>query len=322
MNSPDTRFIDLHPSIEDMATEVLRGLRANPKTISPKFFYDAEGSQLFDQICELPEYYPTRTEIGLLEQYREEIASLIGTDTDLIELGSGSSTKIRVLIDAIRPRVYMPLDISRDHLMKSAEAIAADHPWLQVNAICVDYTRPFDLPIPESGHRRVAFFPGSSIGNFEPRAAERLLRQVAEMVSPGGGLLIGVDLKKPRAWLERAYNDSAGVTAAFNKNLLTRLNTDLDGTFDSEQFSHQAFYNTAAGRIEMHLRSEADQVVELADEQIPFAAGETIHTENSYKYSIEEFSELAAYGGFETIRSWQDDNSLFSLHYLQSLSTD
>ncbi len=309
-------FHDLHPTPADMRAEVLVGLALPQKRISPKFFYDAEGSRLFDAICELSEYYPTRTEIGLLRDHGAEMARLLGRDALLIELGSGSSLKIRTLLEALRPAVYMPVDISREHLLQSATDLAAAFPALRVHAVCADYSTAFVLPVDHHAHPRAAFFPGSSVGNFDPDAAVVLLSRVGALLGSGGRLLVGVDLRKDVAVLERAYNDADGVTAAFNLNLLARINHELDGDFDLDAFRHQAFFNQAPSRIEMHLVSTRVQRVSVAGQTFDFAEGESIHTECSYKYSVEGFRALAAQAGFAPERVWTDPDELFSVHCL------
>lgn len=299
-----------------MRTEVLAGLAQQQKRIAPKFFYDAEGSRLFDAICALPEYYPTRTEIGILRHHGAEMAARLGRDALLMELGSGSSLKIRVLLEALRPAVYMPVDISKGHLLQSAEALAATFPALQVHAVCADYSVPFVLPLDDHDHPRAAFFPGSSVGNFEPLEAERFLRRVGDLLGPGGRLLIGVDLVKSQRVLETAYNDAGGVTAAFNLNLLAHINRALDADFDLAAFRHHAFFNAEHSRIEMHLLSTRDQQVRVADQTVGFREGESIHTESSYKYSIDHFRSLARRAGFEPEQVWTDPEPLFSVHCL------
>jgi len=313
-------FHDYHPAPADLRVEVLNGLGLTRKRLSPKLFYDAEGSKLFDAICELPEYYPTRTEIAILREHGAEMAERLGRDALLVELGSGSSLKIRVLLEALRPAVYMPVDISSEHLKESAQALAATFPGLEVHAVCADYSAPFELPVDDHEHPRAAFFPGSSIGNFEPADAEQLLRRVASILGPEGRLLIGVDLIKDRERLERAYNDAAGITAAFNMNLLSRINRELAGRFDPNRFRHEAFFNAEQSRVEMHLLSTCDQQVEVAGERFVFAEGETIHTECSHKYSIDGFHALAVRAGFEPEQVWTDAEQLFSVHCLVARS--
>ncbi|MGD8674009.1 MAG: L-histidine N(alpha)-methyltransferase [Thiogranum sp.] len=310
-------FYDYHPPVADIKAEVLGGLSKRPKHIPPKYFYDQRGSQLFDAITELPEYYPTRTELNILEANGGQIAEFLGDDCLLLELGSGSSRKIRVLLDALRPAAYIPLDISRDHLLDSAKALAKDYPHLEVHAACTDYSADFALPDLPRHLPRAAFFPGSSIGNFEPADACALMRRVGGHLGHDGRLLIGVDLKKDNAILHAAYNDTQQLTAAFNLNLLQRINRELDGDFDLERFEHQAFFNERAGRVEMHLLSKIPQQVMVAGSPITFAAGESLHTENSYKYDIAEFQALAASSGFVAERVWTDDQQLFSVHCLR-----
>jgi dimethylhistidine N-methyltransferase len=315
--STTINFYDFHPALADFRSEVLTGLAATPKYLAPKFFYDKTGSELFDAITELPEYYPTRTEIGILEQHGDDMARLLGRECLLLELGSGSSKKIRVLLDALRPSIYMPMDISREHLIGSAETLAADYPGLQVHAACADYSSDFELPFGPRDLPRAAFFPGSSIGNFEPLQAEQLLRRVGEHLGHGGRMLIGVDLKKDPQRLQRAYDDAAGVTADFNLNLLRRINRELAGDFDLDQFHHHARYNQELGRIEMHLISTVAQTVSVAGERFEFSPGESIHTESSYKYHIDEFQRLAARAGYVAEQVWTDDQQLFSIHGLR-----
>lgn len=298
-----------------MAWEVHEGLTKRQKTLSPKFFYDKKGSELFDAITKLNEYYPTRIEISLLQQHIAELTQLLGKNSILFELGSGSSIKIRLLLDAIRPKVYIPMDISLDHLMDSVAQLAQEFPWLNINAQHVDYSRPWNISDHGAG-RRNAFFPGSSIGNFEPNAALALLEQIASVVGHDGGFLIGVDLKKDKAILEAAYNDEQAITAEFNLNMLAHINYRLNANFDFESFSHRAIYNAEKGRIEMHLVSLRNQQVLINGETYSFNVGETIHTENSYKYTVEEFHQLAARAGFSPVKVWTDNESLYSLHYL------
>lgn len=307
------RFTDLHPEPADMRADVLSGLSRRQKSLPPKYFYDQRGSRLFDAITELPEYYPTRTEIGILQRHGAEMAALVGRDSLLVELGSGSSYKIRVLLQALKPAVYVPVDISREHLMESAGALARRFGWLAVHAVCADYSVPFELPLHAEDRTRAAFFPGSSIGNFEREEAQRFLRRIGGLLGTGGKLLIGVDLIKDVSVLNSAYNDTQGITADFNLNLLRRLNRELGADFDLDGFKHLAYFNTAESRIEMHLVSKADQRVSLAGEGFAFCEGESIHTESSYKYSIEGFQALAGGAGFETERVWSDPNDLFSV---------
>ena len=310
---------DFHPELGDFRQEVCAGLSREPKQIPPKFFYDKRGSELFEEICNLEEYYPTRTETEILTQRAPDIAARLGPRSRLIEYGSGNSRKVRILLDAMQGRLsYVAIDISKQHLMDSASELAAAYPELEVIAVCADYSKPFPLPNPRryAVDQSAVFFPGSTIGNFSPEQALEFLRNTAELVGAGGSLLIGVDLKKDPARLDAAYNDTRGVTAEFNLNLLTRMNRELDTDFDVSAFRHQAFYDVGRGRVEMHLVSLKDQTVGLNGSRIRFREGETIHTENSYKFSIEEFHGLATQAGFEPVEVWTDPDRLFSLHYL------
>jgi dimethylhistidine N-methyltransferase len=312
-------FHDLAPGDESFRDAVLAGLGRAPKELPCKLFYDARGSALFEQICEVPEYYLTRTEIAILETYAGDIAAQIGPHCRLIELGSGASRKVRILLDALdRPAAYVPVDISRERLREAADGLAVDFPDLSVVAVCADYTRPFGLPpLPGRFGKRVGFFPGSTIGNFEPEAVVQFLGNYAKLLGPGGEMLIGIDLKKDPAILNAAYNDAAGLNAAFNLNLLVRINRELGGDVDLDRFEHHAFYNEAKGRVELYIKSLADQIVGVAGRRFRFAAGELIHTENSYKYAIPEFRALAARAGFRAIETWTDPDKLFSVHYLR-----
>ncbi len=316
MRQGAVRFHDDQLSPATLQDEVLRGLAARHKCIAPKFFYDARGSRLFDAICELPEYYLTRTEMGILETCAGEVARLAGPECTLIELGSGASKKIRLLLEALRPRHYLGIDISREFLLESMQRLAHDYPWLEVHAACADFTQDLDLPDCEGSGRKLAFFPGSTIGNFEPIEALSFLQRVRRLVQPDGALLIGVDLKKDPQVLHAAYNDSAGVTAAFNLNLLERLRTELGAELDPKNFRHRAFYNATRGRIEMHLVSRRAQEIRVLGQRFHFEPGESVHTENSYKYSVEEFHSLARSAGLRPQRVWFDSARLFSVHYL------
>jgi dimethylhistidine N-methyltransferase len=312
-------FHDLAPGEESFRDAVLNGLGRDQKAIPCKFFYDARGSALFEEICRLPEYYPTRTEIAILEENSGDIAAQMGPHCRLIEFGSGASQKVRILLHALeRPAAYVPVDISREHLRDAATSLAEDFPSVPVIAVCADYTRPFPLPpLPGAQGKRVGFFPGSTIGNFEPDAAVAFLANYARILGPRGEMLIGVDLKKDPEILEAAYDDRAGVTAAFNLNLLERINRELDGDLDLDRFEHVAFYNRPEGRVEIYIRSLADQAAQIAGQRFHFAVGELIHTEYSYKYSVEEFRALAARAGFRPVDTWTDPAALFSVHYLR-----
>ncbi|MEQ8733863.1 MAG: L-histidine N(alpha)-methyltransferase [Rhodospirillaceae bacterium] len=312
MLDSETQQID-----EAFLKDVLNGLSKDQKKLEPKYFYDAHGSALFDQICTLEEYYPTRTELGVLSDQAEEIADLI-EGQHLIEFGSGSSVKIRILLDAAEKLAsYVPVDISRDHLLGAANAIANDYPDLHVLPVCADFTQTFELPQVVANGERAGFFPGSTIGNFSRDDAKQFLSMAASMLGTGGGLVIGVDLKKDPDVLHAAYNDQQGVTAAFNLNLLTRINRELNGTFDLEAFAHDARYVEREGRVEMHLVSLKDQTVSVHDHSFEFAKDESIHTENSHKYDIDEFHQIGRETGFAPDRTWTDANNLFSVHYLK-----
>lgn len=314
---PLAGFHDLEHDVEDFREVVLEGLSRPQKQIPAKYFYDAAGSRLFDRICELPEYYPTRTEIALLTEYRGEIAELAGPRASLIEFGSGSSVKVRILLDALdRPAAYLPIDISRDHLVGAARRLAEDYPGIAVTPICADYTRDFALPAAVAGPRQVGFFPGSTIGNFTPAEAEAFLRRSRALLGPDSGLLIGVDLVKDEALLHAAYNDAAGVTAAFNRNLLARINRELGAAIDLDSFTHHAPYNAARACIEMHLVSRRRQSLEIAGAAFRFEAGESIHTEDSHKFTVEGFQGHARNAGWHPLRAWVDRERLFSVHYL------
>jgi dimethylhistidine N-methyltransferase len=311
------RLHDFAPARDDFRSQVIRGLSSAAKHLPCKFFYDQRGSQLFDRICELPEYYPTRTELGILQCHAAAMAAACGPRCLLVEYGSGSSLKTRLLLDHLSaPAGYMPLDISREHLLEAARRLAGCYPRLNILPVCADYTRPFSLPACDGAQRTVVYFPGSTIGNFDPHAARTFLSDAAKMCGPGGGLLIGVDLKKAPAILHAAYNDSAGVTADFNLNLLHRINRELNGNFAVERFTHYAFYNPRLGRIEMHLISQAQQTVTAAGSQFVFQEGETIFTESSYKYTPEGFGALAAASGWAVESVWTDERRMFSVQYL------
>ena len=306
------------PGAADFARALVDGLRAVPKRVPCKYLYDDAGSALFERICDLPEYYPTRTELGLLERHADEIARHIGDDAELVEFGAGSGVKVRLLLDALaRPRAYVPIDISGPHVCAAADRLAADYPALAVRPVVADYTRSFELPA-AAGARRVGFFPGSTIGNFAPDEAVRFLLRASRLLK-GGGLLVGVDLVKDPAVLHAAYNDTAGVIAAFNRNLLERANRELDAYFDLDRFAHYAFYHPLAQRIEMHLVSLEHQRVRAAGEEFVFAAGEALHTEDSYKYTLDGFRALAVRAGFVPAAVWSDPQQRFSLHWLESL---
>ena len=314
---------DLEPTVMEFRSAVLQGLGSTPKTLPSKFFYDAEGSRLFDRICELPEYYPTRTECALLQARALVGAALVGPHAGLVEFGSGAGVKVRLLLAALRyPAAYVPVDISRGHLLAAAASLAADFPDLRIAPVCADYTNQFALPhLPGSHPRRLAgFFPGSTIGNFTLSEAADFLRRAGRLLGRGSMMIVGVDLLKDRAVLEAAYDDAAGVTAAFNLNLLTRINRELGAKFDLGTFAHEARWNAGESRVEMHLVSRVAQSVQVGGDRISFAADESIHTENSYKYSLAGFADLARSAGYDPVAGWTDPAGLFSVHVLKMMS--
>ena len=297
--------------------EILEGLRQAEKSISPKYFYDERGSQLFDAITHLPEYYPTETELGIMRDNIGEIAALIGAQASLIEFGSGSSRKTRVLLENLEQQaVYVPVDISEGHLLSSADRIRAEFPGLEVLPVVADFTRPFALPSPTvMPLRNIVYFPGSTIGNFTDDAAHELLKVMHQEAGADGALLIGVDLQKDSAIIERAYNDSAGVTAEFNVNMLRHINSKFGSNFDINEFTHDARYSELEGRIEMRLVSSSDQSVRFGQDKISIRKGEGILTEYSHKYTLEGFAEMATRAGFSVEQVWTDADSLFSVQY-------
>ncbi len=306
------------PEPDSFADCLAAGLRKTPKEIACKYFYDEAGSRLFDAICALPEYYQTRTEMELLRRHAAEIAALLGDGVEIVEFGAGSLRKVRILLDAAKkPRAYTPLDISGAYLQAVVRALAADYPALALRPLVADFTRPMAISVLPDNPPRAGFFPGSTIGNFKPDAALALLRRMRASLN-GGGLLIGVDLVKDPVRLHAAYNDAAGVTARFNKNLLVRANRELGTDFDLDGFAHYAPYNAAAHRIEMYLVSLKRQSVSLGGQRVEFVQGEPVHTEDSHKYTIESFREMAARAGFNPRAVWTDKDRLFALHWLES----
>lgn len=310
---------DEHPERSEVLNELHEGLSGGHKRLPSKYFYDEQGSALFDRITELPEYYVTGTELSIMREHQQGIADALGEQVLLVELGSGSSIKVRLLLDVLRrPAGYVPVDISREHLQRAAEEISADYPSLAVLPVCADFMAPFELPGTDTeAARPVVYFPGSTIGNFDPPLAERLLRGVARTVGPGGRLLIGFDLRKDKSVMEAAYNDSAGVTAAFNLNLLARLNREFGADFDLDHFRHRAFFNDELGRIEMHLVSLVAQQVTLDGRRYAFRTGETIHTENSYKHTREGFTRIAGNAGMQPVSTWTDERDWFCVMLLE-----
>jgi dimethylhistidine N-methyltransferase len=308
----------------DLRAEVLRGLTAARKTLPCKFLYDERGAELFERISDLPEYYPTRTELRILRRYLPEIRDLAGPRVRVIEPGSGSGAKTRLLLHGLdSPVEYIPIDISEAQLLAWADSLRGDFPGLGVHPLCTDYTAEFVLPPPDPGVRRtIAFFPGSTIGNFEPPEARNFIRRLGGMCGRDGAMLIGVDLRKSRGQLEQAYDDAQGVTAEFNLNLLRRINRECGVDFDLSAFRHRAIYDEDRGRIEMHLISDRVQEVHIDDDRgrthaLALEAGEVIVTEHSYKYSVEGFTALAADAGYASRAVWVDDEFLFSVHWLQ-----
>ena len=312
--------LDFAPANTEFCEQVIGGLSQQPRTLPCKFFYDETGSALFTKICELPEYYITRTEMHILHERGPEIAAALGRGIELIGLGTGAGTKTRILLDNLEaPVAYVPVDISREQLTQSTIAFRKRFPDLEILPVCADYLQPFDLPQRTGwAQRTVVYFPGSTIGNLEPEAAAHFLRKIAGMAGPGGRALIGVDLKKSTFILERAYNDSAGVTAQFNLNLLARVNRELDSDFDLRHWRHRAVYNEKAGRIEMHLVSTSAQTVRIADTTFEFVPGEHIVTEFSYKYSPSKMIALAKTAGLRFEKIWSDAEKLFGLFLFKS----
>ena len=312
-------FRDLGPDPGNFLEEVVEGLSRARKALPPKYFYDERGCELFEAICGLPEYYPTRTETSIMQANVRDIARRLGPRCALIEYGSGNSRKTRILLDALDAAAYMPIDIAAAQLKASCAGLAQAYPRLPIIAVCADYMRPLALPDTGAAERRIVYFPGSTIGNLTPQEASSFLDHVRKLAGAGGGLLIGVDLKKATALLDAAYNDAQGVTAEFNLNLLARANSELGADFDVSSFHHHAFYNAEPGRIEMHLVSGKAQRVRIGGREFAFRARETIHTENSYKYSVAEFQALAGGAGFEPVQCWTDPDRLFAVHYLTAL---
>ena len=309
--------LDREPATSEFFSDVVAGLSSEPRTLPCKYFYDARGAALFQKICELPEYYITRTEIDILDRHRAEIAAHLGADIELIGLGTGAGTKTRILIEALeKPAVYIPVDISEKQLRQSTGLFRQIFPTLEILPVCADYLQPFDLPSPRhKAARNIVYFPGSTIGNFDPIGATEFLQRVVDLCGRDGGLLIGVDLRKDRHVIEAAYNDKAGITAQFNLNLLVRANREIGADFDLRHWRHCANYNSSNGRIEMYLISEADQRVRIEDRQFNFRTGERILTEYSYKHTRESFAALAANAGFDFEKMWTDQVALFGVFY-------
>lgn len=316
--APSLELTDLEPSAADMTALVVEGLAKPQKTLPSAFFYDEAGSALFDQICDLPEYYPTRTELSIMERSLPQMADAIGPEALVIEYGSGTGIKTRRLLSALRdPVAYVPVEISREFLMTSAQSLQAEFPALEVLPVCADFTEAFDVPTPQRpAKRRALYFPGSTIGNFRPEVAVRLLKHMRQEVGRGGAALIGVDLVKDIDVLEAAYNDEAGVTAQFNLNMLRRANDELGADFDLGAFRHRAVWSERRSAIEMRLYARRPTAVNLGGKRFTFATGEWIHTEDSHKYTLESFADLAHAGGFNVDQVWADDANYFSVQYL------
>lgn len=316
-DDPLAYFHDFEPPSDDFRTDAITALSAQRKEISPKYFYDKAGSEIFDAICRSQDYYVTRTEMALLDTILPDLRTLAGPNVSVVEFGSGSSWKIRKLLDSLdSPQEYLAIDISRDHLLEAARDIAKDYPAIRVGAVCADFTGPLDLPEGIAPGRRLGFFPGSTIGNFDPQTAETFLKRAAGVLGPNGVLLIGTDLVKDITVLERAYNDSEGHSARFNLNLLERMRAELGADIPGDAFEHVAFFNRQASRIEMHLRATRDVDIALDGQTFPMRAGETIHTENSYKFTVEGFQDLARKAGFAPRTAWTDPKGYFALHFL------
>ncbi len=315
------RAVDFSPDRKAFLADVLAGLGNEPKQLSAKYFYDTRGSELFEEITGLDEYYQTRTEIRILEAHASEIAALAGPGVVLIEPGAGAVRKVRILLDVLNePAAFVPVDISGEHLLAATRHLSKDYPSLPILPVIADYMRPFDLRLPSNlaDARRAVFFPGSTIGNLDRPDAQAFLQRMARLVGRGGAAVVGVDLKKDRDRLEAAYDDARGITAAFNMNLLVRMNAELGADFDLAGFRHRAFWNADEGRVEMHLESVLPQNVTIDGRTFAFRRGETIHTENSYKFDVPEFQELGSAAGFRAHTAWTDNEALFSVHFLEA----
>ena len=316
MSTNLSRLKKFEPEKEDLLEEILEGFSKPQKELPSKLFYDKKGSSLFDEICELNEYYLTRTETSIMTENIEDICSVLGENCLLVEFGSGSSKKIRLLLSGLKNAAgYVPIDISEEHLINSANALAQDYPNLRIFPVYADYTQPFGLPQFDFTYsKKVVYYPGSTIGNFEPEYASEFLNNIGIRLGKGTGLLIGIDLKKDKKIIEDAYNDEKGVTAEFNLNILTRLNRELDTDFDLLQWEHLAFYNSNEGRIEMHLESLSNQVTQVNGDTVSFTKGETILTEYSHKYSVKDFEELLS-ESYNLEKLWRDKENKFGILY-------
>ncbi len=316
------QLTDLEPQTDTFRQEALSGLKSNPKTIPSKFFYDAHGSELFEAICELDEYYLTRMELAIMEEHAAEMAGRLGPRCLVVEFGSGSSVKTRILLEhSDRPAGYVPIDISRDHLLASAAELQRAFPSLEILPVCADYSDDLTLPCPTGRFDRiVVYFPGSTIGNFQPSEAREFLERMGKVSGQGGAVLIGIDLEKDPPILEAAYDDAEGITADFNKNLLRRMNRELGANFCLNAFEHEAVYDESKARIEMYLVSTRDQDVTIGGEAIHFLRGERVCTELSHKYSLERFASLAGASGLRVEKAWTDSQRFFSVQYLTTRS--
>ncbi|MFZ0869806.1 MAG: L-histidine N(alpha)-methyltransferase [Rhodanobacter sp.] len=314
---------DRRPPVSDLLEVAQRGLALKPKRLPSWLFYDEHGSQLFEQICEQPEYYLTRCEIALMAEHAGSIADVLGSEVRLVEYGSGNARKTHMLLQHLQaPVSYVPVEISPEPLRQSVGRLAREFPQLPLQPLCADFSKPLRLPIPPSAPRRtVVYFPGSTIGNFESREAAVLLRKMRNEMGDAGGILIGVDLKKDPALIEAAYNDRAGVTAAFTLNMLTRLNREIGSNFELSAFGHRAHYNQMIGRIETHIVSHREQQVKMGRASVAFREDEAIQVEYSCKYSLADFAALAAKAGLAVLRVWTDPQQMFSLQYLVRAST-
>jgi dimethylhistidine N-methyltransferase len=315
MNVHAHALAEAHPS-SAFARDVIEDLSQAPKRLSPKYFYDSAGSELFEQITLQPEYYPTRTELTILRDRGRAISAIIPKGSALVEFGAGATTKVRLLVDQCALGAYVPVDISGDFLKAQADALRIDYPSLSVHPVTADFTTPFELPEAIRAMPKVGFFPGSTLGNFEPQEARTFLRSARNILGDGARMVVGVDLEKDERVLYDAYNDSAGVTARFNLNVLHRINRELGGDFDVGAFIHRAIYNRDRHRIEMHLISKKALTAQVLGKQFSFRPGESIHTENSYKYSIDRFMMLARSSGWKPLESWTDAAGMFSVHAL------
>lgn len=313
-------LIDHEPPARNLLTEVITGLSLSQKTLPAKLLYDKKGSEIFEEICRLPSYYPTRTETKILKDNAFEMAEMIGKNSLIIEPGSGAAEKVRILMNEMNGNIrYVPIEISREILLRTCRELIEEYDGIEVLPVCADFTKDLSLPLTvgQQKGKKVIFFPGSTIGNLDPEEAKEFLKKASRLIGQGGGVLIGVDMKKDPEILRLAYNDPEGVTAAFNLNLLERLNREIDAAFVPKNFRHEAIYNEEKGRIEMHLESLLPQLVRVNQTVFRFREGETIHTENSYKYTVAEFTELGKKAGLTLRKHWQDKDSLFSVYYFE-----